>query len=77
MTYYSEIDSIVAVNGDPYASWKIQKRNEWMVDNSDAVITVWNGSLGGTTNTVNYARNLGESILVIGPVEQTEKRIMN
>ena len=37
-----------------YASY--QKRNEWMVDHSNRVIAVFNGSAGGTKNTVKYAQ---------------------
>ena len=51
--------------------------NGWMVDNSDAVIAVWNGTAGGTANTVDYARKLGRSVLVIDPVAQTDKWIMD
>ena len=36
-----------------YASY--QKRNEWMVNHSGRVIAVYNGSAGGTRNTVEYA----------------------
>ena len=32
------------------------KKNEYMVDNSDYVIAVWNGKPSGTGNTVTYAR---------------------
>ena len=70
-------DRIVAVSDDPYAAWKMQKRNEWMVDNSDAVIAIWDGTPGGPANTVDYARKLGRSVLVIDPVKQTEKWIMD
>lgn len=38
-----------------YATWKMFKRNEWMVDNSDALVALWDGSSGGTANCVNYA----------------------
>ena len=68
---------IVAVNDDPYAAWKLQKRNEWMVDNSDAVIAVWDGTAGTTANTVDYARSSRRSVLVIDPVKQAEKWIMD
>jgi uncharacterized phage-like protein YoqJ len=37
-----------------YASY--QKRNEWMVDHSNRVIAVFNGSAGGTKNTMEYAQ---------------------
>jgi uncharacterized phage-like protein YoqJ len=36
-----QADRIVETSNDPYAARKIQKRNEWMVDNTDAVIAVW------------------------------------
>lgn len=32
-----------------------QRRNEWMVDNSDMLISVWDGSKSGTANCVKYA----------------------
>lgn len=37
--------------------WVYQKRNEWMVDNADAVMAYWSGKEeGGTWNCVKYAR---------------------
>jgi uncharacterized phage-like protein YoqJ len=37
--------------------WVYQKRNEWMVDNSEAVMAYWSGvEKGGTWNCVKYAR---------------------
>jgi uncharacterized phage-like protein YoqJ len=48
-----------------YASY--QKRNEWMVNHSGRVIAVYNGSSGGTRNTVEYAqRNNVPCIEIIG-----------
>ena len=46
----------------------LQKRNEYMVDKSDAVIAVWDGKKGGTANCVAYATACGLPILVIHPV---------
>ncbi len=38
-------------------AWCYQKRNEWMVDNSDAVMAYWDGTEdGGTWNCIKYAR---------------------
>ena len=34
-----------------------QIRNEWMVDHSARVVAVYNGELGGTINTIQYAKN--------------------
>jgi uncharacterized phage-like protein YoqJ len=38
-----------------YNSAKMQIRNEYMVDNCDVLISVWNGTEGGTMNCVRYA----------------------
>lgn len=38
-----------------YEPVKMQRRNEWMVDNSDMVLALWDGSTGGTNNCVQYA----------------------
>lgn len=37
-------------------------RNQWMVDNCDRVVALWNGSWGGTMGTVDYARSKGVPI---------------
>lgn len=51
----------------PYAGWKMQKRNEWMVDNSDILIAVYDGSTGGTANCVKYAEKYSREIIYITP----------
>ena len=40
-----------------YSRACFQIRNEWMVDRSARVIAVFNGSLGGTKNTIRYAHD--------------------
>lgn len=41
---------------DPgYSVEKMQIRNEWMVDNCDSILALWNGAPGGTENCVKYA----------------------
>ena len=66
-------DRIIEVCDDPYAAWKMQKRNEWMVDNSDAVIAVWNRTPGGTANCVSYALENKKPVLVLNPIKKTQK----
>jgi uncharacterized phage-like protein YoqJ len=39
-----------------------QKRNEYMVDNCDLVLALWDGSAGGTGNCVRYATKIGKPI---------------
>lgn len=50
-----------------YAAWKMQKRNEWMVDNCDILVAVWDGTPGGTGNCVAYAKKVDKRILRIDP----------
>lgn len=46
-----------------YAGWKMQKRNEWMVDSSDRVLALWDGSTGGTGNCIAYANKVNKLII--------------
>jgi uncharacterized phage-like protein YoqJ len=49
---------------DPgYAPWKMQKRNEAMVDACTDVLALWNGSDGGTGNCLRYARSKNKPII--------------
>ena len=50
-----------------YTSDCMQKRNEYMVDNSDYVIAVWNGKPSGTGNTVKYAMQNNKKLVLINP----------
>lgn len=50
-----------------YHPAKMQIRNRYMVNNSDIVIAVWNGTKGGTANCVNYAKKQGKNIVIINP----------
>lgn len=52
-----------------YSSDCMQRRNEYMVDNSDYVIAVWNGKPSATGNTVKYARKNNKMVLLV--VSQT------
>lgn len=64
--YFKLLDKcseIVYVNDPGYAVWKMQSRNEWMVDNSDMVVALWDGSKGGTANCIRYANKVNKSIV--------------
>lgn len=52
-----------------YHPAKMSLRNQYMVDKTNKVIAVWNGSKGGTGNCVNYAKKQGKEIIVINPDE--------
>lgn len=48
-----------------YHPAKLQIRNNYMVDNADLVIAVWDTSPGGTKNCVNYAKKNNKTIISI------------
>lgn len=53
------------VLSDKYFKGSYQKRNEYMVDNCDCVLTYFDGQSGGTKNTINYALKKGRFVLNI------------
>lgn len=50
-----------------YTADCMHKRNRYMVDHSDYVIAVWDGSPSGTGKTVMYAKEKNKEILQIKP----------
>lgn len=56
----------IVCEGD-YAAYKMQVRNEWMVDRADTVIAIWDGTPGGTGNCVKYAEKKSKQIIYINP----------
>lgn len=58
----NECDEVVILS-DKYFKGCYQKRNKFMVDNSDYVMTWFDGKPGGTKNTVDYAIKQNRYIL--------------
>lgn len=54
---------VEVVSEGRYRPWKMQRRNEWMVDNCTHLIGVWDGSAGGTANCLRYAHEVGRDVL--------------
>ena len=69
--YYKELlacaNWLQVVSDGGYAAWKMQRRNEWMVDHCDLLIAVWDGSSGGTGNCVRYAKKVNRPYERIDP----------
>lgn len=63
----SKADLVHYVSEDPYTAWCMQVRNKWMVDNSNTVIAVWDGTKGGTGNCVVYAFKKDVKIYQLDP----------
>jgi uncharacterized phage-like protein YoqJ len=55
------------VHPGPYAAWKMQKRNQYMVDYSHILLAVWDGTHGGTGNCVGYAERCGKPVARLDP----------
>lgn len=66
-------NEVVYCSEDPYAVWKMHKRNAWMVDKSGVVVAFWAGDPGGTKNCVEYARAKKKDVLIINPYTLHEK----
>lgn len=65
--YYDIIDAAEEVKfmQSEYSKASFHIRNAYMVDNSARVIAAYNGTPGGTKNTVEYARKKGLEIINI------------
>jgi uncharacterized phage-like protein YoqJ len=48
-------DSVIIVTEKPYAPHLMQVRNEYIVNHTDFIFTVWDGTEGGTCNCIKYA----------------------
>jgi uncharacterized phage-like protein YoqJ len=60
-------DDVVIVSPGAYAAWKMQVRNEWMVDRCDWLLACWDGTSGGTKNCVDYAKKVQRQMWPIDP----------
>lgn len=58
-----------------YIEGCFQARNRYMVDRSRHLIAVFNGSPGGTANTVEYAKRKGLDIVMFNPERLSREHI--
>lgn len=61
----AEAEEVVDVSLPGYAAWKMQRRNEWMVDRCSELIALWDGSNSGTANCVRYAKKTNKTTVNI------------
>lgn len=66
-------ERVECINQGGYASWKMQTRNQWMVNNSDLLIAVFDGTPGGTKNCFDYAETEKKKIIRINPADLKKK----
>lgn len=56
----------ITVLQEKYHKGCFDKRNRYMVDQSDIVVAIWDGrESGGTYNTISYAQSKGKKVIVI------------
>ena len=70
LEYARATGGVIVVGTDPYEAWKMEIRNEYMVNNCDLLVAVYNGDQrGGTYNCLKYAEStkVGKPILRINP----------
>ena len=60
-------ERVEIVSKDGYAAYKMQVRNEWIVNNCDLLLACFDGSKGGTYNCIEYAKSKNKPIIVIEP----------
>lgn len=53
------------VSPGKYAKWKMQVRNEYIVDNCDILVAYYLGGFGGTANCINYAKSEKKEIIYV------------
>lgn len=58
---------VVVVCEGGFSAASMNRRNEWMVDNSSLVLALWSGKPGGTNNCIEYARKQGARIINLYP----------
>lgn len=46
---------VAIISPGGYSARAMQQRNEWMVNESDKLLALWDGSSGGTANCIAYA----------------------
>ncbi len=70
----SKADVVVYVSEGEYSARAMQVRNEWMVDNSDVVLALWDGTTGGTANCIAYAQK--KHALIINSYDRWTKMVV-
>ena len=61
-TLMNKAKEIHVISPGPYKPWKMQRRNEWMVDHCSLLLAVHDGSSGGTYNCLAYAAEVKRDV---------------
>lgn len=64
-----QADKVIYVSDQPYTHSCMQERNIFMVDNSDLIIAIWDGTNSGTGNCIRYAQKHNKPIIRLDPTQ--------
>ena len=71
-----QADKVTYVSDRPYTPYCMQDRNEYMVDEADAIIGVWSGKpYGGTYNCLKYAEEKERPMLLLHPFDFVQRKV--
>lgn len=69
--HYDEILSqaaeVIVITSGGFSPEAMQLRNKWMVDHCDRLLSLWDGSAGGTANCNKYAKKVGRETVQLWP----------
>ena len=77
MPHQPSSKKVEIISTGDYSLEKIQTKNEWMVDNSDILVGVWDGSNGEIGNCIKYAFEYKKPIYRINPINNFEIELVN
>lgn len=66
----AQAESVVTVSPGGYSAAAMHRRNEWMVDHAVRLVSLHDGTNGGTGACVNYARSRGVEVCNMWPFWQ-------
>lgn len=61
---------IVTATGHHFSPYCMHRRNRYLADNADLLLAAYDGTPGGTAETVAMARALGVPVRILPPVER-------
>jgi uncharacterized phage-like protein YoqJ len=69
--------NVIVVSDGGYDNWKMQVRNEYLVDHCDVLVALWDGSSGGTGNCISYAYKKNKKIINLWEIKDCFHSYLN
>jgi len=73
----AEASGVVYTSEEEYSKGCMMKRNRYLVDNAECILAVFDGQKGGTMFTVNYAKKMKKTIVIINPNDYTKVELVH